>query len=182
MPVATSRASKKEISSTAVDDRLLDASIDYIRKYGGTEFCMLVVNIKSKSPPKGMLYAEDIANNPQFLEIAKGSVSLDYPVADDEDITFRDVLVSEAPTPDKVAEQSFAARWINQLVENAPLSPQEREFLCKGFGLDGCDEVSFIELGKQHGISREAAYQTAVRAVRKLARILKRAEITADCF
>ncbi len=182
--VSRKKASSESTKKVAVhtDDHLLRAAINYIRTYGGKEFCILIIDIKSNSHQEVPLPAKKIALRQEFVEIAKEGISLDSPINDNDENTLCDTLVSEMLTPEEVAEKSSSARKINQILQHAPLSPREKGALVRHFGLCGCTPISYIKIGELYGISRAAAQQTVVRAVRKLARILKRAELTEDCF
>ncbi len=163
----------------ALEELLLVAVINYMFKHGGTEFCLLIVDIKSKSPPKGLQYGAAVVDNPLLGE---DPLSLDVSIGDDDFSPLVDTLVSDAPTPEEHAARSSTKRKLEWLIDASKISKRNKEILCRRYGLKHFPPATFEEIGTLFGITRERARQIVTSTTLSLQRKVAREQLSRDHF
>ncbi|WP_457569319.1 sigma-70 family RNA polymerase sigma factor [Desulfurobacterium sp.] len=103
----------------------------------------------------------------RLLTVCQVPLSLDTPVGDEEDTTFKDFLKGEgtAEVEEKVVQEELR-HSIEEMLEQ--LTPQEKRIIIMRFGLDGNDPKTLREIGEKLGISRERVRQLETRAKKKM--------------
>ncbi len=163
----------------AHEELLLVTAINYMFKLGGTEFCLLIVDIKSKSPPKGLQYGEVVFNNPLLGE---GPLSLDVSIGDDDFSPLVDTLVSDAPTPEEIAMRHSTKRKLEWLIDTSKISERNKEILCRYYGLKHFLPATYEEIGTLFEITSERARQIVASTTLSLQRKVAREQLTRDHF
>ncbi|WP_457681371.1 sigma-70 family RNA polymerase sigma factor [Thermovibrio sp.] len=103
----------------------------------------------------------------RLLSICQVPLSLDTPIGDEEDTTFKDFLKGEgtAEVEEKVVQEELK-QSIQEMLEQ--LTPQEKKIITMRFGLDGSEPKTLREIGEKLGISRERVRQLETRAKKKM--------------
>jgi RNA polymerase primary sigma factor len=103
----------------------------------------------------------------RLLSVCQVPLSLDTPIGDEEDATFKDFLKGEGTAE---VEERVVREELRQSVEEMlnQLTPQERRIIEMRFGLDGNEPKTLREIGELLGISRERVRQLETRAKRKM--------------
>ncbi len=103
----------------------------------------------------------------RLLSICQVPLSLDTPIGDEEDTTFKDFLKGEgtAEVEEKVVQEELR-QSIQEMLEQ--LTPQEKKIIIMRFGLDGNEPKTLREIGEKLGISRERVRQLETRAKKKM--------------
>jgi len=103
----------------------------------------------------------------RLLSICQVPLSLDTPIGDEEDTTFKDFLKGEgtAEVEEKVVQEELKQR-IQEMLEQ--LTPQEKKIIVMRFGLNGNEPKTLREIGEKLGISRERVRQLETRAKKKM--------------
>ncbi|WP_456342292.1 sigma-70 family RNA polymerase sigma factor [Thermovibrio sp.] len=115
--------------------------------------------------------AEHVGMEPKeverLLSICQVPLSLDTPIGDEEDTTFKDFLKGEgtAEVEEKVVQEELK-QSIQEMLEQ--LTPQEKKIIIMRFGLDGNEPKTLREIGEKLGISRERVRQLETRAKKKM--------------
>lgn len=94
------------------------------------------------------------------------TISLDAPMGDEDDFHLRDIIPSDAPTPEDLAEIWSRNKLLNALI--AELSPREQMILDRRFGLTTRSGRTLQELGDEVGVTRERIRQIENKALKKL--------------
>lgn len=105
--------------------------------------------------------------------------SADQAVGDDSESTLVDQLACQPEThPDHIAEeqnlQENMAHWVNKL------SKRHREVVVRRFGLNGHNDGTLEDVGKDVGITRERVRQLQIEALTKLRRMMERDGFSPD--
>lgn len=103
----------------------------------------------------------------RLLSVCQVPLSLDTPIGDEEDTTFKDFLKGEgtAEVEEKVVQEELK-QSIQEMLEQ--LTPQEKKIITMRFGLDGNEPKTLREIGEKLGISRERVRQLETRAKKKM--------------
>ena len=103
----------------------------------------------------------------RLLSICQVPLSLDTPIGDEEDTTFKDFLKGEgtAEVEERVVQEELK-QSIQEMLEQ--LTPQEKKIIIMRFGLDGYEPKTLREIGEKLGISRERVRQLETRAKKKM--------------
>jgi RNA polymerase primary sigma factor len=103
----------------------------------------------------------------RLLTVCQVPLSLDTPIGDEEDTTFKDFLKGEgtAEVEEKVVQEELK-QSIQEMLEQ--LTPQEKKIIIMRFGLDGNEPKTLREIGEKLGISRERVRQLETRAKKKM--------------
>ncbi|TCK05240.1 sigma-70 family RNA polymerase sigma factor [Phorcysia thermohydrogeniphila] len=103
----------------------------------------------------------------RLLTVCQVPLSLDTPIGDEEDTTFKDFLKGEgtAEVEEKVVQEELK-QSIQEMLEQ--LTPQEKKIIIMRFGLDGNEPKTLREIGELLGISRERVRQLETRAKKKM--------------
>ena len=115
--------------------------------------------------------AEYVGMDPKEIErlisICQVPLSLDTPIGDEEDTTFKDFLKGEgtAEVEERVVQEELKPS-IQEMLEQ--LTPQEKKIIIMRFGLDGNEPKTLREIGEKLGISRERVRQLETRAKKKM--------------
>jgi len=115
--------------------------------------------------------AEHVGMEPKeverLLSICQVPLSLDTPIGDEEDTTFKDFLKGEgtAEVEERVVQEELK-QSIQEMLEQ--LTPQEKKIIIMRFGLDGSEPKTLREIGEKLGISRERVRQLETRAKKKM--------------
>jgi RNA polymerase primary sigma factor len=103
-------------------------------------------------------------------------VSIDAPIGEEGDATFRERLVTEGESPTAVeVEADFLRHDIGEAL--ATLRERDALVLRLHYGLEGEREHTLAEIGRMLGISRERVRQVHERALRELRQGPKRAAL-----
>ncbi|HEU5317123.1 MAG TPA: RNA polymerase sigma factor RpoD/SigA [Chloroflexota bacterium] len=100
-------------------------------------------------------------------EAARGPVSLDAPVGDDETPLMELIEASGSTDPEELAERHQLAEAEARVLADA-LEPRERRVLELHFGLNGNPRLSQEEVAMDLGVTRERVRQIEAAALRKL--------------
>lgn len=105
--------------------------------------------------------------------------SADQVVADDSESTLVDQLACQPETqPDQIVEeqdlQENMAHWVSKL------SKRHREVVVRRFGLNGHQDGTLEDVGKDVGITRERVRQLQIEALMKLRRMMERDGFSPD--
>ncbi|MCL2439419.1 MAG: RNA polymerase sigma factor RpoD [Alphaproteobacteria bacterium] len=103
----------------------------------------------------------------KVMHVAKAPISLETPVGDDEDTSFRDFIedVNVVRPLDAVVNSNL--REITSQVLSS-LTPREERVLRMRFGIGINTDHTLEEVGKQFGVTRERIRQIEAKALRKL--------------
>lgn len=94
-------------------------------------------------------------------------LSLDQPVGDDDsDLTLADTISDPSAGPEELVCSKLMAEKMLQALQTLP--ERDRRVLELRFGLGRDRELTFDELGRELGISRQAVHKTVGRALKKL--------------
>jgi len=100
---------------------------------------------------------------------------LDAPIDEDETNTYAERIKDEkAEDPAEQFVGRTDAALLSRLIKK--LDPRERRILQSRFGLDGAEEKTLEELGKEMGVTRERIRQIQNHALTKLRRMIERVE------
>lgn len=101
--------------------------------------------------------------------------SLDAVLGDDDSNTVSEVVADEkAETPYRQLEEKTNTRMIQEILPT--LDDREQKILRARFGLDGDEEQTLDEIGKQFGVTRERIRQIQEIALTKLRRKIEKME------
>lgn len=103
----------------------------------------------------------------KVLRIAKSPISLETPVGDDEDSSFRDFLEDKNVVKPLDAVVNSNLREITSQVLST-LTPREERVLRMRFGIGMNSDHTLEEVGKQFSVTRERIRQIEAKALRKL--------------
>ncbi|HEX4645684.1 MAG TPA: RNA polymerase sigma factor RpoD/SigA [Verrucomicrobiae bacterium] len=102
--------------------------------------------------------------------------SLDAPLGEDGSTHLGEIVADEnAATPYEQLEGRATIEMLRQMVE--ALDPREATVLRFRFGLDGGQERTLDEVGKQFGLTRERIRQLQNMALKKLRRLIERRQM-----
>ena len=94
-------------------------------------------------------------------------LSMDAPLANDEDNTMYDFMRSdEDTTPESELMYESLKTEINRAVST--LSPKEADIIRMFFGLDGYTPMTLDEIGEKFDLTRERVRQIKEKAIRRL--------------
>lgn len=114
----------------------------------------------------------------QLIEAAQGTVSIESPTNQkDENAKLADFIVDESSSsPDLKVTQDSLLYDIRKMLDK--LSPKERDVLILRYGLnDHGEKKTLEEIGSRYGVSRERIRQIENRAMSKLKKLCKDANI-----
>ncbi len=94
-----------------------------------------------------------------------------------------DTLGSSLPSGDNDVLDSLNKEDIHRLIERglSRLTPRERSIICLYYGLDGEEEHTLLQLGREYGISKEYVRQIKERVLERL-RKGKDGEVLRECY
>jgi len=108
-----------------------------------------------------------VAKMQGILEGSYEPVSLDFPLEEQGETTFGDLLEDhEAMSPLKIAEQHSSKEAISRLLK--ALNPREEQILRMRFGIGYDEESTLEEIGQTLGVTRERIRQIETIALKKL--------------
>lgn len=116
----------------------------------------------------------------QMLGLNSNTVSLDTPIFEDSDGgTFADNVEDDGGS-DPVA--LLQQKGVDSLISNGmvKLTTQQKEVLCRYFGLMGFNRMSLDEIGSIMGFSREKVRQVQLNALKKLKNIMYTQGVTRE--
>lgn len=116
-----------------------------------------------------------------ILKSAQSTISIETPANQKEDSTkIADYIVDEnTMAPDNRVSQENLFEDIQKMLKQ--LSPKERDILILRYGLDNNGEKKTLdEIGSHYGVSRERIRQIENRAISKLKKLCKNANLTVD--
>jgi RNA polymerase primary sigma factor len=108
---------------------------------------------------------------------ARASISLDQPLADQEDALFGDMVAGDGPLPEERVEDTLRSEALTEAL--ALLDEREQTVIRLRFGLHGSEPETLEEVGRRLGVSRERARQLERDALKRLA-LLDEMESVAD--
>lgn len=114
-----------------------------------------------------------------LVKSAQSTISIEAPANQKEDSTkIGDYIVDESTvTPDSRVSQENLLEDIRRMLSQ--LSPKERDVLILRYGLDNNGvKKTLDEIGTQYGVSRERIRQIENRAISKLKKLCKNANLT----
>jgi RNA polymerase nonessential primary-like sigma factor len=116
--------------------------------------------------------AEKLDLNPsqirEYLSVARGTVSLDMKVGDNQDTQLSELLSDEGISPNEQITQQLLRQDLDNLL--ASLKPMQREVLILRFGLLDNQELSLAQIGEKLNVSRERVRQIQQQAMTVLRR------------
>jgi len=102
-----------------------------------------------------------------ILKMAKGSVSLESPVGDEDESRLIDFIEDEdTPTPDQMALKQNLMECTRAAL--SALTPREEKILRLRFGIGEESSHTLEEVGKDFSVTRERIRQIEARAIKKL--------------
>lgn len=104
----------------------------------------------------------------EYLSIARGTVSLDMKVGDNQDTQLSELLSDEGISPNEQITQQLLRQDLDNLL--ASLKPMQREVLILRFGLLDNQELSLAQIGEKLNVSRERVRQIQQQAMTVLRR------------
>ena len=116
-----------------------------------------------------------------ILKSAQSTISIETPANQKEDSTkIADYIVDENTiAPENRVSQENLLEDIQKMLKQ--LSPKERDILILRYGFDNNGEKKTLdEIGSQYGVSRERIRQIENRAISKLKKLCKNANLTVD--
>ena len=116
-----------------------------------------------------------------IIKSAQSTISIETPANQKEDSTkIADYIVDETTIePAERVSQENLFEDIQRMLKQ--LSPKERDILILRYGLDNNGEKKTLdEIGSQYGVSRERIRQIENRAISKLKKLCKNANLTVD--
>lgn len=116
-----------------------------------------------------------------IIKSAQSTISIETPANQKEDSTkIADYIVDETTiAPAERVSQENLFEDIQRMLKQ--LSPKERDILILRYGLDNNGEKKTLdEIGSQYGVSRERIRQIENRALSKLKKLCKNANLTVD--
>jgi len=116
-----------------------------------------------------------------IIKSAQSTISIETPANQKEDSTkIADYIVDEnTMAPDNRVSQENLFEDIQKMLKQ--LSPKERDILILRYGLDNNGEKKTLdEIGSHYGVSRERIRQIENRAISKLKKLCKNANLTVD--
>ncbi|PKP22255.1 MAG: RNA polymerase subunit sigma [Bacteroidetes bacterium HGW-Bacteroidetes-21] len=103
----------------------------------------------------------------EYLKSSGRHVSMDAPLAPDEDSDMYDVMVTEdIQLPDKFLIDESLKKEIDRILTT--LSPREADIVRLYFGLSGKHPHTLEEIGEEFGLTRERVRQIKEKAIRRL--------------
>lgn len=181
MTIETVAPSRKGVRSPS--DLLLDTSVNYMLKYGGTAFCMLIADTKQITAILQLPYWEEILNNPLYAE---EPLPLESTQNDADGVPqLIDRIASDASNnPEEIARLQSNKIVLQKLINTAGLSSEEKEILNRRFGLKCFTDSATLKeiadcLGKKH---RQTIEQTVLIALKKLRYSLYQKSLTYNSF
>lgn len=113
----------------------------------------------------------------QVMNLVKEPLSLDAPRGTDTDIPLGDSL-TDANATSAVEEAASKQRHERLRCLLASLSPREQQMVKMRFGLDGADECTLDQIGREFDLTRERVRQIVTAALQKLQRQDQRRELS----
>jgi RNA polymerase primary sigma factor len=108
----------------------------------------------------------------QALEVkaaARVSISLDQPLAEQDDSRFGDLVSGDGPLPEESVADTLRNEALMQAL--AILGERQRTVIVLRFGLYESEPETLDEIGRRLGISRERVRQLETGALERLARV-----------
>jgi len=99
------------------------------------------------------------------LEAGVSDMSFDAPLFDDEETTLVTMLAVEEPANDELEEEALKETLQESL---EVLSEREFHIVQSYFGLNGAEEQTLEEIGREQGVTRERVRQLRNRALEKM--------------
>lgn len=97
------------------------------------------------------------------------SMSLDIPIKEDEELTLKEVIEDEKNSDiDVMIHNKTQNMYANALLQSNKISARERDILLFRNGFITGDKMTYEELGKRFGLTRERIRQIEAKACRKL--------------
>jgi RNA polymerase primary sigma factor len=100
---------------------------------------------------------------------ARVSISLDQPLAEQDDSRFGDLVSGDGPLPEESVADTLRDEALAQAL--AILGERERTVIVLRFGLYESEPETLDEIGRRLGISRERVRQLETGALERLARV-----------
>lgn len=142
------------------------------RKFGGglIRFIQELFAEKGRKPNDFELAestGEKVKNIQDYRIYFNSLVSMDAPVAGDQDLDYSEVLSDpQALSVEEEVEKEELSELISKLMEH--LTPKEKYVITKRFGLDGGKPQTYLEISKGIKVSREYVRQLKNRAIEKM--------------
>lgn len=108
-----------------------------------------------------------VARVEQVLSLVQEPTSLDLPIGEDGDATLGDLIeATDAVDPHAAAEASALRTALAEAL--AELTPREQHILRMRFGIDGANDHTLEEVGREFDVTRERIRQIEAKALEKL--------------
>ena len=165
--------------------RVIRLPIHMIESLGKIRKATLDLTTELGHPPSKQEVAYKLGLSVQkltsILKSAQSTISIETPANQKEDSTkIADYIVDEnTMAPDNRVSQENLFSDIQKMLKQ--LSPKERDILILRYGLDNNGEKKTLdEIGSHYGVSRERIRQIENRAISKLKKLCKNANLTVD--
>ena len=165
--------------------RVIRLPIHMIESLGKIRKATLELTTELGHPPTKQEVAYKLGLSVQkltsILKSAQSTISIETPANQKEDSTkIADYIVDEnTMAPDNRVSQENLFEDIQKMLKQ--LSPKERDILILRYGLDNNGEKKTLdEIGSHYGVSRERIRQIENRAISKLKKLCKNANLTVD--
>jgi len=114
-----------------------------------------------------------------IFQLIQKTYSLDAPVGDKSDDTFKDIIKDErSATPEEQVDHVLLHEQVREWLGH--LTDKEREVIILRFGLGAEDPQTLEKIGQQFGMTRERIRQIEAQALIKLRNLSRRKQIDLD--
>ena len=97
------------------------------------------------------------------------ALSLDLPIGDDEDTFIGDFVIDEKNSTEDIVDNIMLRKVLMNLLDEVfKDDPRTKKVLIEHFGLDGNDMKTFVQLGKEFGVTKQRVRQIELSGLKRL--------------
>ncbi|MDO9512046.1 MAG: RNA polymerase sigma factor RpoD/SigA [Bacteroidales bacterium] len=159
------------LQALAEQSRIVRLPLNQVGSLNKVKKAVSKLEQKLERPPSAAEIAEnlDVPINKidSVLKISTRYVSMDAPLADDEDTKFIDIFVNDdsVHTDDALIKESLSCEIQRTL---STLSEKERDVICMYYGIGLNHGLTLEEIGAKFDLTRERVRQIKEKAIRRL--------------